>query len=105
ARVRLAEGSWFDALDRALAGSIDVVVSNPPYVAGSDPLPDVVSRWEPRDALLAGPDGLDDLRSIVDGAPPWLRGGGALIVELDPRQAEAVSALMRGAGLTNVTVH
>ena len=55
ARVRLAEGSWFDALPAELAGRVDLVVSNPPYVAedeypGLDP---AVRDWEPRGALVA----------------------------------------------------
>jgi len=103
-RVRVAEGEWFDALDPALAGSLDVVVSNPPYVAATDPLPAEVEEWEPAAALRSGPDGLDDLQRIVDDAPRWLRPGGGLAVELDPRQARAVSARMADVGLVEVEV-
>jgi release factor glutamine methyltransferase len=103
-RVRVAEGEWFAALPGELAGSVDVVVSNPPYVTDDDPLPAEVERWEPVEALRAGPDGLDDLRVIVAGAPAWLRPGGALVVELDPRQAAPVAALMQDAGFVDVVV-
>ena len=103
-RVRLAEGSWFDALDPALAAGIDVIVSNPPYVADGDPLPDEVRDWEPASALLSGADGLDDLRVLVASAPAWLAPGGALVVELDPAQAATVAELMTAASLVDVAI-
>ena len=104
-RVRIAEGDWFAALPPALRGAVDVVVANPPYVADGDELPAVVRDWEPTSALLAGPDGLDDLRRIVAEAPRWLRPGGALVVELDPRQAEVVAGLAAAAGFASAAVH
>ena len=104
-RVRIAEGDWFAALPPALRGAVDVVVANPPYVADGDELPAVVRDWEPTSALLAGPDGLDDLRRIVAEAPRWLRPGGALVVELDPRQAEVVAGLATAAGFASAAVH
>ena len=104
-RVRIAEGDWFAALPPALRGAVDVVVANPPYVADGDELPAVVRDWEPTSALLAGPDGLDDLRRIVAEAPRWLRAGGALVVELDPRQAEVVAGLATAAGFASAAVH
>ncbi len=58
-RVRVAEGEWFAALPAELKGAVDVVVGNPPYVAEDDRLPAEVSDWEPRDALIAGPTGLE----------------------------------------------
>ena len=78
--VTVVEGCWFDALpDRA---HFDVIVSNPPYVAdGSAEIEHVVSDWEPASALFAGPDGLDDLRVIIDGGPRLLRPNGWLVVE------------------------
>jgi release factor glutamine methyltransferase len=102
--ARLVEGSWFDALPAGLVGEIDVVVSNPPYVGTGDDLPEVVREWEPTRALLAGPDGLDDIRVLVDQAPRWLRPGGALVVELAPDQAAEVARLASGAGFVEVTV-
>src|SRR5262249_11877507 len=59
-RVRLATGSWFDALPSSLRGTLRIVVSNPPYIAERevDTLPDAVVSWEPYGALVAGPTGL-----------------------------------------------
>jgi release factor glutamine methyltransferase len=98
ARVRMVEGDWFAGLPDELRGAVDVVVSNPPYVADGDELPDSVRAWEPATALLAGPDGLDDVRRIVAEAPAWLRRPGALVVEVAPTQAEAAVELALAAG-------
>lgn len=87
ARVNVVAGGWFDALPGELRGSVQLVVSNPPYVAESAQLPDEVAGWEPRDALLAGSDGLDDLRVIVSGAGDWLEDAGVLVCEFSPEQA------------------
>ncbi|MBW3644817.1 MAG: peptide chain release factor N(5)-glutamine methyltransferase, partial [Actinobacteria bacterium] len=76
ARVRLVEGDWFAALPADLAGAIDLVVSNPPYVASSDPLPPEVEAWEPGEALVAGPTGLEHVERIVGEAPAWLAPAG-----------------------------
>ena len=67
--VRLAEGDWFEALPEDLRGRIDVVVSNPPYVAADDPLPPEVADWEPREALVPGPTGLEAIEQIVRRRP------------------------------------
>jgi len=103
-RVRLAEGDWFAALPDELRGTIDLLVSNPPYVADGDPLPPVVEEWEPAAALRSGPDGLDDLATIVLDGHEWLAPGGAVVVELDPRQVPAVEVLARTAGFTAMAV-
>lgn len=97
-RVRLAEGSWFDALPSDLIGHLAVVVSNPPYVASVDELEPTVARWEPALALLAeasGGDGRAHLDHLVDRAPAWLRSDGALVLEMDPRQVAAVAQRAR----------
>ncbi len=102
--VRLAGGDWFDALPVELAGRLDLVVSNPPYVATDDPLDDAVRAWEPAEALVAGVDGLDAVRAIVAGAPRWLRPGGALVMEIGVDQARAAAAEASAAGLVDVAV-
>ena len=105
-RVSIAPpGEWFDALPAELRGHIDLLVSNPPYVADGDDLPAVVRDWEPPSALFAGPDGLDDLRVLMGGAPGWLAPGGAIVVELAPTQAAAVAALAGEAGFAEVAIH
>ena len=98
--VRVAQGSWYAALPTSLRGSIDVIVTNPPYIAIDDPqVEQIVAQHEPHQALYAGADGLDAIREIVADAPVWLRGGGALVCEIGHRQGEAVRELMIAAGL------
>jgi release factor glutamine methyltransferase len=91
ARVRLAEGSWFDALPTELRGRFDLVVSNPPYVPAGAELDEAVTAWEPAGALYAGPDGTDALVHLVRTAPAWLTSDGALVLELSPEQGPALA--------------
>jgi release factor glutamine methyltransferase len=106
AKVRLAAGSWWDALPPELRGRISLVVSNPPYVSTAEmaALPSVVADWEPPLALHGGPDGLDAIETIVSGAPDWLARPGTLVVELAPHQAAAAEALAHGAGFDETRV-
>lgn len=106
AGARFAVGSWFGALDPALKGTFDVVVSNPPYVSDDDPdLDHTVEQWEPHAALFAGVDGLAALRVIVGEAGEWLAPGGMLVVEMGHKQAGAVLELFVQASMSDVTVH
>ncbi|MEZ5218908.1 MAG: peptide chain release factor N(5)-glutamine methyltransferase [Ilumatobacteraceae bacterium] len=105
AHVRIASGSWFEALPEVLAGRLDLVATNPPYIALDDPeVAEDVTAWEPAEALFAGADGFDDLRVILGAAPRWLRPGGWLVAEVGHRQgADAVDAA-RLAGLVDVSI-
>lgn len=103
-RVLLRNGSWFEALVPEERGTIDLVVSNPPYVAEDDPLPSEVSDWEPTAALIAGPDGTEDLRALIDGAVEWLAPGGSLVLELAPCQADDMASYAGAAGFVDVSV-
>ncbi len=93
ARVRIEQGEWFAALPGELRGTVELVVSNPPYVADGAPLASEVLDWEPAAALFSGTDGLDDLHVILDEAPEWLHGDGVLVCELSPEQGDAAVAL------------
>ena len=104
ARVRVVAGGWFDALPSDLQGAIDVVVSNPPYVAEGDHLPSEVSDWEPMDALIAGPTGLEAIERIVRDAPVWLRRPGALVLEIGETQGYSARSLASDAGFGSVDV-
>lgn len=101
ANVRIAQGSWCDALPPDAV--FDVIVSNPPYVADQSPdIDSIVADWEPAAALFAGSDGLDHIRTIVRDAPGRLRHDGWLVLEHGHDQGDAVRDLMVGAGLIEV---
>ncbi|MNJ30621.1 peptide chain release factor N(5)-glutamine methyltransferase [Pseudomonas alkylphenolica] len=90
--VQVRSSHWFDALK---GERFDLIISNPPYIAAEDPhlvAGDV--RFEPSSALVAGADGLDDLRVIISQAPAHLQPGGWLLLEHGYDQAAAVRELL-----------
>lgn len=103
-RVRFAEGSWFEPLPAGLRGGVDLLVTNPPYIAADEDLDASVRDWEPTDALISGPTGLEAYRVILAEAPSWLAPGGVLVAEIGSTQAAAVAALAAEAGLVDVRV-
>ena len=104
-RVRLAGGSWYEALPHELRGRFDVIVSNPPYIAAHDPLPPEIADHEPPVALYSGSTGLEATEVILAGAPEWLAPGGAAVLEMSDGTADRVQNLARSAGLTDIAVH
>ena len=104
ARVTLHEGDWFEALPDALRGSVDMVVSNPPYIGTGEELPPVVADWEPPVALWSGPTGREAVEQVVAGASQWLCPGGALIMEVASHRAQESATLVSGAGFGDVRV-
>lgn len=103
-RARVLEGSWFDPLPADLRGRVDLVVTNPPYVADHEELPPSVAEWEPPGALVAGPTGLEAYRQILAEAPAWLAADGAVVAEIGAGQGDVVAAVARDAGFTEVDV-
>jgi release factor glutamine methyltransferase len=77
------------------AGRVDLVVANLPYVREDewDGLAPEIRKYEPREALVSGADGLDAIRELVAGAPS----GTLLALEHGPAQAAAVRALLQDA--------
>lgn len=100
ARVEFLLGDWF----APVAGRFDVIVANPPYVAAGDPHLRALAS-EPAAALIAGADGLDDLRRVVAAAPRHLNPGGWLAVEHGHDQGAAVRELFVAAGFSSVRTH
>lgn len=90
--VRVLESHWYGALQ---GERFQMIISNPPYIRAADPhlvAGDV--RFEPASALVAGDDGLDDLRTIIAQAPAHLEAGGWLLLEHGYDQAAAVRELL-----------
>jgi release factor glutamine methyltransferase len=95
ARLELVLSDCFAALD-APRPTFHLIVSNPPYVA-EDALAGLqreVRDFEPRVALTPGGDGLSVIRRLLDDAPPLLRAGGHLLIEIGFDQADAVGKLI-----------
>jgi release factor glutamine methyltransferase len=84
--------------------TIDVVVSNPPYIRTADlaDLEPEVQKWEPRLALDGGPDGLDIYRALIPAAVARARQ--AVLVEIGFDQGDQVRRLFEQAGLHDVEV-
>lgn len=90
--VACVQGEWVAAL---APQQLDLVVSNPPYVAAADPhLRQGDLRFEPRAALTAGADGLDAVRVIAATTGSQLRSGGGLVLEHGADQQQAVMDLL-----------
>ena len=104
-RVQFNEGTF----PQASKESWDLVLANLPYVAVRDwpSLQPEVTQWEPREALLAGPDGLDVYRAFIPGCAGHLfrypeEMTGALAVEVGEGQAPAVAELFRAEGFEEI---
>jgi release factor glutamine methyltransferase len=109
-RVELVEGSWLEPLPERWRGRVDLVVSNPPYVAagewaGLDP----GVKAEPRRALVARPGrdgaaGLADVEAVLEQARRWLGRPGAVVVELAPQQSGPARERARQLGYDEVRI-
>lgn len=100
ASVSFVQSDWFSALGDEQFG---LIVANPPYIAAADPhLEQGDVRFEPRGALAAGPQGLDDLAEIIAGAPARLVDGGWLFLEHGYDQAAAARGLLADAGFASI---
>jgi release factor glutamine methyltransferase len=98
--LELFLSDWFAALGDQ---RFDVIVANPPYIAAGDVhLQRGDLRFEPADALAAGVDGLDCIRTMVASAPRHLRAGASLVFEHGYDQAARCRALLVAAGFDDV---
>lgn len=108
-RVRpepMPEFRWGD-LFRPVAGErFDVIVANPPYIAEAEfaELDPGVRDFEPRVALVSGPDGLAHTRAILAGAGEHLDPGGLVAMEIDSRRAEPSRRLAQGSDFGEVRI-
>ena len=98
-RVTLMESDLFAALD-SQQHQFDLIVTNPPYIAADEyeKLPPNVRNFEPAQALLAGPDGLDIIRNILRDANRFLKINAPLMTEIAYNQTDAVIALFEQSG-------
>jgi len=99
-RLHFHVGDLLEALPGPLRGRLDAVVSNPPYVPEDQAflLSPEIRDFEPARAIFVPGDGSLLQRRLIETAPPWLRPGGLLAVEVGAGQADAVAATMLADG-------
>jgi release factor glutamine methyltransferase len=104
--VELYHCDLLSGLPQSVRGRVDVVVSNPPYVAPEETnsLPPEVLGHEPHEALFAGAHGTRSLRRIARLARSWLRPGGWLVVEIGAAQEELARVLLDENGYVDASV-
>jgi len=101
--IAFVRGSWLRSFR---VQSFDLIISNPPYIEDDDPhLQQGDVRFEPLSALIAGTDGLDDIRQIIVQATSQLKNKGWLLLEHGYDQSARVQALMHDAGFENIQPH
>ncbi len=103
-QVQFFQGSWYTALQAGT--TFDVILSNPPYIDSQDPhLKQGDLRFEPLSALTDHQNGLSCLEMIISEAKQHLNPNGLIAVEHGFDQSDAVVALMKLAGLSNIQTH
>ncbi len=96
-RLRLRRSDWWHGIEQG--ERFELITSNPPYIASADAHLGIGDlRFEPREALVAGVDGLDAVRAIIAGAPGYLSPGGWIGLEHGHTQGPAVQALLAAGG-------
>ncbi len=102
-RITFLQGDLFTPV----TGRYDIIVSNPPYIAEGDfnLLEPEVREHEPRAALIAGPDGTEFHRRLVEGAPDFLADGGWLVMELGVGQKKALEKMMHENGYCDIVFY
>lgn len=98
--ITVVQSHWFDQIP---AGTFDLLISNPPYIPASDHhLNEGDVRFEPESALVAGADGLDDIRLLVTEGLGWLNPNGWMLLEHGYDQGNAVRDLFAAAGWRSI---
>lgn len=99
-------GDLFDALPSDLAGRVDVLAVNAPYVPSDEigDMPREARDHEPGYTLDGGPDGLDVHRRVAVGARRWLAPGASVLIETSEAQADRTAAILRAAGFDTRTL-
>lgn len=103
ASVQFYQSDLYDALP---AVRFSAIVSNPPYIP-ADEIKSLAAEVqnEPHLALNGGQTGLEIIKRIIKGAPEYLRRGGALLLEADPRQMKNIAILLENKGFQDVKLY
>lgn len=101
-RLELKLADWTTSHWKEGLGTFDLILCNPPYVEDEAELDPDVRNFEPAGALFAGPEGLDDYRVLLRQLPRLLNECGIAVCEIGAAQAEAVTAMARSSGFSEV---
>ena len=99
--ITFAHGSWCEPVR---GRQFDIIVSNPPYVRADDEALTKL-RYEPVEALLAGVDGLDAIRTLAADCGRILKSDGVLLIEHGADQYDEVAAILAASGWTDIVNH
>jgi len=104
--VVLLAGDLLEPLAGALEAPLDAIVSNPPYIPSAelDKLQPEIARYEPREALDGGPDGLRFHRRILSEASRFLKTDGYVLIEIGSDQGDAVTGIARELGFVDIAI-
>ena len=101
--LRFLISDWFDAVTEI---NVDLIISNPPYIAADDPhLQQGDVRFEPESALISAEEGLKDIRLLATQARSHLKTGGQLLIEHGYQQSNPVQAILNQLDYRQVTTH
>jgi release factor glutamine methyltransferase len=89
-KITFRYGNWFEAVSDK---TYDLIISNPPYIETNDPHLSQLN-FEPKNALISGEDGLDDIRIIINNAPKYLNENGFLLLEHGYNQQPSIQKLL-----------
>lgn len=106
ARIEFVNSDLFDQIDPSLKGSVDLIVSNPPYI-GIDEIKEVeksVLAFEPYQALFSDENGTMHYKEIIALAGEWLTRTGKLVLEISPRHVEFIDTIARENNYTDVEI-
>jgi len=101
-RICFLEGDLYGPLEkRDLRKQVDIITANPPYIPSGDlaTLQPEVKDYEPASALIAGPDGTEVHRRIIESAPGFLKASGALIMEMGMGQTDLLKQMVEATRL------
>ncbi len=103
-RIELREGNLFATISEG--ESFDFIISNPPYVSQGEwlQLEPEVKDYEPKEALIGGPSGLEYLLEIGKRAREYLRKPGYLLMELSPSQSQEMKDVLVSMGYGHIRV-